>query len=409
MYQPTSDQVAVDRPNRGLGRAPILIVGASTRAAACSAIRAGFSPTCADQFADADLAALCPVVSIAADPIAGFEAVQRLFASNPGVPWFYTGPWENHPDLIDRLARRNPLRGHAGSILRRIRDPFQLRAVLEKAGVACPLVRRADDRRPLPRGCGWLVKPIASGGGLDVRPLTAGTRIDPALFYLQERVEGLDCAASFYAGPVRTRLIGVTRQIAGYPGQPFGYRGSVGPLPIAAELRDRLSKLGEVLRCEFGLTGLFGVDFILHKGCPWPVEVNPRYSASVEILELAERVSYLSQALGWSDVENRAVGQAGLLPSEARVIGKRIVFATRPIRFTETQIIPSSRRFDLWRVPEIADIPAPGTEIQAGAPVFTLFATADDESSCLQRLKAQEARWRRWLEQGPTAGSPCAR
>ena len=35
------------------------------------------------------------------------------------------------------------------------------------------------------------------------------------------------------------------------------------------------------------LRGVFGVDFILHDGSPCVVEVNPRYPASVEVLEHA--------------------------------------------------------------------------------------------------------------------------
>ncbi len=39
----------------------VLIFGASTRAAAFSAVRCGLRPHCADYFADRDLAAICPV------------------------------------------------------------------------------------------------------------------------------------------------------------------------------------------------------------------------------------------------------------------------------------------------------------------------------------------------------------
>ena len=39
----------------------VLIIGASTRAAAFSALRAGLTPRCLDYFADRDLAAICTV------------------------------------------------------------------------------------------------------------------------------------------------------------------------------------------------------------------------------------------------------------------------------------------------------------------------------------------------------------
>ena len=43
-----------------------------------------------------------------------------------------------------------------------------------------------------------------------------------------------------------------------------------------------------------GLRGLFGVDFVLRDGIPWPVEVNPRYTASVEVLEFAAGIRALT-------------------------------------------------------------------------------------------------------------------
>ena len=48
-------------------------------------------------------------------------------------------------------------------------------------------------------------------------------------------------------------------------------------------------------RSAFGLVGWFGVDYILRDGIPWPVEINPRYTASLEIHELASGRSLLPE------------------------------------------------------------------------------------------------------------------
>ena len=85
----------------------------------------------------------------------------------------------------------------------------------------------------------------------------------------------------------RRYLIGVTRQLIGVAGSPFSYRGSIGPWPID-ERPGRSATGWETHRWfGFGLVGWFGVDYVLHDGVPWPVEINPRYTASVEIHELA--------------------------------------------------------------------------------------------------------------------------
>ena len=70
----------------------VLIVGASTRAAAFSALRAGLRPRCLDLFADADLAARCPVARL--DPDGPFDP--------PACDaWLYTGSMEARPDLVE--------------------------------------------------------------------------------------------------------------------------------------------------------------------------------------------------------------------------------------------------------------------------------------------------------------------
>ena len=49
------------------------------------------------------------------------------------------------------------------------------------------------------------------------------------------------------------------------------------------------------LASAFGLVGWFGVDYVLRDGNPWPVEINPRYTASLEIHELASGRSLLAE------------------------------------------------------------------------------------------------------------------
>src|SRR5438094_10464728 len=96
---------------------PIVIFGASVRAAAFSALRAGLQPWCADLFADADLQARCPATRLAGAYPEGFEA---LAAGDWPGPWLYTGGLENHPALVQRLAQRRPLWGNDETVLARV-------------------------------------------------------------------------------------------------------------------------------------------------------------------------------------------------------------------------------------------------------------------------------------------------
>src|SRR5262245_37896608 len=110
----------------------LLLIGASVRAAAGSALRAGLRPWCADLFADADLAAVCPVQRLPGDYPRGFIALAK---SAPPGPWLYTGGLENWPDVVAAIASERTLWGNDADVLQRVRDPALVAAWLRRHDV----------------------------------------------------------------------------------------------------------------------------------------------------------------------------------------------------------------------------------------------------------------------------------
>jgi predicted ATP-grasp superfamily ATP-dependent carboligase len=368
----------------------VLIIGASARAAAYSALRCGLRPQCADHFADRDLAAVGPVERV--DFARGVDRFADVAEALPPSPWFYTGGLENHPALVERISRRHRLWGVGADTLRRVRDPAAVVKMLGAAGIPAPEVRL--DPRGLPRDGSWLIKPLASGGGIGVEPLVGQEIAEPPAMYYQRRIEGPSFSALFIGGHGRARLVGVTRQwIGGVPGRPFAYRGGIGPLRVGADLAMRLRELGHRLVIAYGLVGWFGVDYVLRDGNPWPVEVNPRYTASVELHELATGRPLLP--------EHRAACEGIMSPESdlgghgrrrSRVVAKWIVYAPRPLVMPEVawDCIATDRPD---AIPTLADIPAPGVCFEAGEPVVTLLATDSHVGSCRTRLRRLRRLW----------------
>jgi predicted ATP-grasp superfamily ATP-dependent carboligase len=367
----------------------LLILGASVRAAAQSAWRAGLRPIGIDLFADRDLAALGPAHRIAASDYPHGLAARA--AKVELAPWIYTGALENHPDRIDHLARQRPLWGCRGESLRAVRDPLALARILRAAGLASPEARRDPDG--LPRDGRWLVKPWASAGGRGIQPLLPDTGPPQRPSYYHERIEGEPLSAVYVAQPSGTTVLGVTWQWIGLPEAPFAYRGSIGPWPLSAIERARFETLGQILADAFGLIGLFGVDLIWREGQPWAVEVNPRYTASIEVLELALGRSFLGEhrrAFDSTAIDCRSV----VSNPRAGVVGKAILFARSPCRFPDLDLAPSAA--DPFAIPTIADIPHPGATFGPGDPVLTVFAHAENRAACRsaleQALRCWEAR-----------------
>lgn len=362
----------------------LLIVGASARSAAHSARRFGLIPAGIDLFGDTDLLA-----AGASRVVAGSSYPEALFATAreiAGGPFLYTGALENHPDLVDRIAATRPLWGNPGATLQAVRDPFALATALTRRGLPAPEVRATAEG--LPADGSWLAKPLRSAGGRRVQPHRGVEPSWPACY--QRRLIGPSLAATFVGRDGRSGLLGVTEQILGGE-HGFEYLGSVGPRPVEPDLAGQISAIGDALASAFGLVGLFGVDLILAAGRPVPVEVNPRYTASVEILELATGRSLLAEHVRACDPGFRPRG-ATPGRSLTGVVGKLTLRADGPIVVPEA--LSRRGRYVGWAVPRLADVPRAGTRIEAGQPVMTLMGRGPDAGSCLRSLRRREARWR---------------
>jgi predicted ATP-grasp superfamily ATP-dependent carboligase len=306
----------------------ILILGASARAAAFSLLRAGFTPLCIDYFADRDLSSACAAIRV--DPEEGALGLANAAFGVPSASWIYTGPLENHPELVDRLCSVHALSGNTAESLRAVRDPLRVADVLGRAGMPHPDVELSEKR--LPRNRTWLVKPRASGGGRLIGLLDEPSLLPSEPCYYQEWVGGPSFSAIFLASAARAEYIGATHQLIGAEGLPFAYQGSIGPWPVSDRLRQALEHLGSVLTEAFNLVGLFGVDYILRDDAPWPVEVNPRYTASVEVLELTLGRSLMAEHLQACAPEMAELATPSKLQSgnvDRKVVGKAVLYSRR--------------------------------------------------------------------------------
>src|SRR5262245_40265790 len=110
----------------------LILCGASVRAAAYSALRAGFAIWCADRFRDADLVAICPEAICVEDFPHGLPAL--LEQHGPPGPCVFTGVLENHPEIIAEIGKHHPVWGMSPEVLTAVRHPLELQQALAAGG-----------------------------------------------------------------------------------------------------------------------------------------------------------------------------------------------------------------------------------------------------------------------------------
>ncbi len=368
-------------------RAPhVLVAGVTTRALALSAVRAGYRVTAVDAFADLDLQAAAQQVLLARSRTPG-EPYGPMEAANVGSNISaqlaaYTSNFENYPTAVARLAQGRQLLGNPPETLRRARNPVEVTRILRQSGVPCPESRSEPPDRRSSLGP-WLLKPRRSGGGHGVEPWLEGTPV-PTGMYLQQRITGAPGSISFAADGTNTRILGFSRQLVGDPrfgAGRFRYCGSILGTPQLqlftrqAELLELATRAASLLAGSLGLIGLNGVDFIARQGVPYPIEINPRYSASMELIERAHQLSIFGIHAVACKRDLRAIPA---LPHSALAHGKAIVFAR------QDSLVGDSRRWlgRNW----VADVPRPGEHIRKGRPICTVFAEGRTPEECRGRL-----------------------
>jgi len=368
---------------------PVLIVGVSTRAIAESALQGGHEVVTLDYFGDRDQRELVENYSLLRDFKRAFSARALIEASRylkfDSVA--YIANLENYPETIQRLTRRGYLLGNSPDILHQVRDWRKLRQICREERIPCAITLLTGERNKAAPDFRWLLKPVRSGGGHGIH-FWSGELLDGA-HVLQRYIAGRSASVAFAADGKNSVVMGLSEQLIGLAElgvREFVWCGNLLPLRLGPSNRSAFLEIVKAMAARltrrFGLRGVNGFDLVVADdadGCPRPflVEVNPRYTASMELVERAYGLNVFSVHLE---------ALAGTLPDFSLAqhnvgpyLGKGIVFARQALTVPKTMGgVECGRR----------DIPFPGDRIKAGHPVCTVFAEGDGRNSCLDKLLA---------------------
>lgn len=395
----------------------IVILGASCRAAAQRAARAGFQPHTFDQFVDRDLIDCSQTGRL--DALQGSEKLWR----NPhwnGMPMLLAGGMEHRPELVDRLRSHGLRSGVTGWMLKELRAIENWQSWAFCAGIGFPETRffRPPEANPSSfpaesQNAQWLRKRRKGAGGIGivVESSSSATESDEEpQHYWQRRLDGISIGVSFLSDAVRNHTLGsalsLTKEDVWGP-EPYSYRGSISPIALPPVIAQQLDRFGDIVRSEVGHRGLWQADFIVSRDQLSLLEINPRWSASMELLDALGQIAISGQDVSEPqsslvDWHVQSLGESPIPtqryrgPSDSKTvcwIGKCIVYAQR-IQHIDDRLLESWWR-NRWHgsLQELdagvryADIPPAPSTMERGYPILSCFAAGNSGESIVNQFR----------------------
>ena len=412
----------------------ICLMGASCRAAAQSAARAGCTRILAwDDFLDADLLEIALARSLADFP----EDCSQSLAELQGIPLVLCGGMENQPDFIQRRIDQGMLCGVTGKMLRQLRsiESWQRWASESRIGWPTTVQDLSDPRLESIRSGSWMLKPAGRAGGVHVRAIAslegleheAKLAPDPGnptanLWYLQEYIPGISIGVSYCTEssvstePPRTQIVGIARSILSEELDaplPWIYRGSLAPYSVSPTVHASLERFANTVAQSTGIRGLWQADFQIDpQGQLWLLEINPRWSASMELHEILQGFSWITEHVrilcnGASKGVPRRGSPAGLQ------IAKGILYAPHGMHLSVAQVDRlwgsgwhSSGWHSTLRELEtaefrLADIPQSdpaGVDFAEGMPIVTVLVAGGKNADLLEKIRQARSAVLGWFK-----------
>ncbi|WP_432797647.1 ATP-grasp domain-containing protein [Poriferisphaera sp. WC338] len=375
---------------------PIVIVGRSGRAAAVSARRAGYEPWVIDCISARDTQRIAH--SLKVDPRDYPHKLPELVQKAPAsAPIMMTGDLENHPTVWEAITFGREIIGSNADAIKAVRqidvlNEDGLKKIKIKGIKACR-TRTIDDfwsRVTLSVFGVWdrrkyIVKPRRGSGGEGIRHWdTTGSfkHGSPGTLdrteYLQQYIQGIPIGTVFRADGWSVQFLGASEMIVGdwdFGADLFNYVGSIGEIDLQEKSRAAISQVAVALTQRHDLRGIFGIDWIMdYAGRLWPIEVNPRYTASVEVLERCKGAPMMNSPTSKTSKPT----QNGLMSGKASVRAKKPGMIDADF-------------FDVFGEHFVANVPKPGAPIRKGEHICTIFAEGQTRDEVHKNLREKAA------------------
>ncbi len=343
---------------------PVLVLAQSGRFLAQAAKQAGYPVWVADCFGDTDtLAYACRWLAIPAiNELSEHTLLTTLGQLTKGQTCQLVcgSGVEKFHSILTRLPEHIKLVGNDPTTIANIKNPtlfFETLKLLKINHHKSQLKRPSDTTN-------WLMKANFGFGGSHIQ--AANTEKHRPEYYYQQYEIGQNISALFLANGTKAKLISLNEQhLSGHATTPFLLKGLSAPGPLSDQNTLIVKTIIDRLSLAFGLVGFNSIDLIVNrKDQIFLLEVNPRPSASMELLAKHEKLFQLHI--------DACHGQLSDNISLGNNVGSLLYhFASADI------VIPANMNWPK----SCHDLPADGTEIKQSCPIFTSVLNRNEDTT----------------------------
>ncbi len=260
----------------------------------------------------------------------------------------------------------------------------------EGEGIILPETSLAKPENPY----GWIAKNLNSAGGTGISKLTDEDYLSNCYAkynqrYYQRLVEGESIGAVFLSLlDGHSRLMGVTRHITGersFRQKEFLFGGMIYPASVGGDVVDSeavraIESFGRAVSGASGIWGWWGADFIVNREKVYLLEINPRPTASLELVAIAHGLDIVGiQAQAQPQARTSACEwENKKLPEPEGYFATAVIYADKDIRVSDQQ-----RWFDMWA----RDIPAEGRTVKKGEPALSFYSKGPNADECMLKIR----------------------
>ena len=368
-------------PNQPQENNRVFIVGASTRQAAAALARLEIPCVSLDLYHDRDTIALCQGHAHQLERFEDIRNFENDIRASRGV--LFTGGLEGAQSIAVEISQWTD---------RLFTDPDALERMTKAPAINAVLSNCDMDRYPFAPTEDFpadeivvVKKPYRSGSAKKSTP----PKISDPNYLAQRWIEGDSISVVYCGSGAKSELLGASQQWVQRLEcncHWLTWCGSVGGLELSESDALRAQRFGDGLVEAFGLSGLFGVDFVRNEAGIWPVDINPRMPASMDIIGPDLMARHLN-GFGFQQkpsslkfaYENGVRGKAVLFNRfECNIEFPEAILAAWPMEH-EVSVTESS----------IADVPPKGGFIRPYAPVVTTYAFGQSAAEVNQKLLEQ--------------------